>query len=483
MPSYQSQILDELPRYEKLATQEGANNRPVPLATQPDRNEATLKFQAGKYCQTEYAEFCRKIPDTEVRLSKLHNATTQASEVCAALTGTPTATIQKAKEYLVAEQHRLLPLKREASELEAQLRGFKASNDIHQNAYYPKDKLEHVSWIILCGAIETIVNAFFFQNEQGLLGGAVVALVISILNIGSAGIFGNFFRHVNHYERPQKVLGWTSCALFIVTTIFLNSVFSTYRSLYSLIPDPTNVQLGTAAFTEALASAMTIFWFHIPFVDILSFVLFFIGCLLGVFAFYKGYTIDDPYPGYGARDRRTKAAAAAYDDEIEILRSALREQQRALQIKLVATQNIFPQLTTESTQLRSEITTIAQNFASSLMLISTQYLHVLKSYRGWNMATRAIDMPPPTYFKNFPPLDPGVQDVTTPALLMDIASLDQTIAALGTTYLPRLHVRLTEEMEASATINGTIIQSTLDDVTRQAIAAMGGGVATPQVVG
>lgn len=461
MPDYQGQIALELESYQKLGAQEGRQNRPPSNALAPDLAEEKLQAQTNQHRLKEQEKFHRKSNATRQSTAEISTKLVEVNANCEALTLPPSTTESAARHYLVTEKNRLSLLKQKELELRADLNGFKAENGITWLAHYPNDSLLHLSWIALCIAIEMVVNAFFFANEQGLLGGAVVALFLSITNIGLAGFFGGVSRYINHRSPLQKLLGWTSLGLSIITIIYINAVFSTFRSEYQQVTDPEDRGQLTVAFGKALEGASTIFGFHIPFTDILSFVLFFIGCLLGIYALYKGYTFDDPYPGHGARDRRYREAQSAYQAECDKVRKALYELCSQKQTALIRAKNDVFALGARLASLKGDINQSASEYSSTLQRIHNDYHLVLGTYRRSNTAVRAT--PAPNYFSGMPDTSIG-PDGQTDDLQKQLADVNNNFQSLKSSYVDKLTSRLQEETDSATKIAGPSFNAYLDEL-------------------
>lgn len=453
MPSYHGQLASELENYQNLGIHQGRQNLPSTNSISPDESEIKLSNKALHYLLDEKKEFNLRANELSQRLAELDTKLieTQAKSE-ALLTGNITAK-SEANGHLAPNKLKLAALKEEELALLADLNGFKALNRITWLAHYPQDYLHHLSWIFLCVALETLINAFFYENERGLLGGAVVALAISFVNIGLAGVLGYFFRYSNHIDLGAKVLGWFCLAVFFIETIFLNAVFSTFRTAFQQIADPGNVHETKIAFEQALSEAGTIFTLHIPFSDILSFTLFFVGCLLCLYALYKGYTFDDPYPGHGDRDQRYNAARSRYhagEDELRKEVQILLEKRR---LHLESARSLISEIGSQCAIIDGKIVGLANDFQANIQRIAGDYKLVIDSYRKSNAAVRATQSP--TYFQEIINPAANITDNRSAGLLQLVAGLKQRYETLRSSCTDRLASRIQEETIQVAEILGT----------------------------
>jgi hypothetical protein len=169
---------------------------------------------------------------------------------------------------------------------------------------------------------------------------------------------------------------------------------------YGLIDDSGNWIAVKNAFVVAVKEAFGVFALRFPDVDFNSFILFFIGLGCSLIAFYKGYTVDDKYPGHGELDREANAAAKKLADAEEIARI---EAQAELEKKIVELEALRAKIVALS---RNVIATKAQaehaqtTFWATAQTIQKELAVVIEAYRGGNRATRAIRAP--EYFEVMP---------------------------------------------------------------------------------
>jgi hypothetical protein len=160
--------------------------------------------------------------------------------------------------------------------------------------------------------VESAFNGVFFAkgSDFGLLGGIVVAIVISFINVIVAFFLGLFpMRWFNHRNFVIKLAGLIVSLAGLVALVCLHAFSAHYRDA-----------LGIVAEGKALEKAVQTLKAepHIL-ADINSYYLFGLGLLWASLAIWKGYTFDDPYPRYGACYRRAESARESYSDEHSFL--------------------------------------------------------------------------------------------------------------------------------------------------------------------
>lgn len=456
-PEYSGEIANYLDNYKKHAIAQGKQNQPPSGAQAPDQYEIELKAAATKFAHHERGRFATRLSLIQSETAAVKNELDRDVAKCIELLNS-SDTYHVAVQDLVAKKDSLVKAK--ATELRrlASLNGFKAEHGLTRDARYPKDHVAHLSVISIVIVIEMLVNAFFYKNESGLLGGSMVALAVSVVNIGSAGMFGYFFRYKNHKDKSSVILGWAALAFFVLVTVYLNAVFSTFRTEYQNLVNPSDAAETGRAFTKALASAVTIFSLNIPFSDFLSFVLFFIGFLLGVLAFYKGYTFDDAYPGYGEVDRHYREAEREFTELTEKARHELQEKlggrRAALQSLQGAITHVIGRISTAETNLVS----IKRLHESTLASIQRDYRLVLETYRMVNKSIRTT--PIPDYFTDYPDVS-EISDQSAQLASQELAKTKASAVDTQSTYRDRLSMEIQNVTEQIAKALGEVFSEYL----------------------
>jgi hypothetical protein len=186
--------------------------------------------------------------------------------------------------------------------------------------------------LLVLFVFEVGLNGFFLArgSELGYLGGAVEAITFALLNIGVSFLTGAVgARELHHRNYIRKLFGlvWVLC--YVALAIGINLALAHYREVMGALVSDAGREVLVRLQNSPLA---------IP--DIRSWLLFGIGLLCSFIAFGDSYLIFDPYPGYGALEKRRSAAYEAYirrkneliamlleirDEAIEILEEASRD--------------------------------------------------------------------------------------------------------------------------------------------------------------
>ncbi len=250
-----------------------------------------------------------------------------------------TKACQDLKELVVEQTPALQSLQRDAQGAIEDIKKFKKNNELERDADIPDKRVVSVCILILTFLIEVFVNGFFFsgQVEGGFVEGFGQALLISVFNVGIVGLLAaiviRYSRHCRDLPRMAGYLGIVFVAVFVV----LGNLFAAhYRDAlpYDYPPEPpanaTPAQLAGSvascwggdtadvANEEALC-LLTTRWFILE--GFMSYMLMVFGigfCAVGA---WKWGSLDDPYPGYGKRERKRRKTAQELDEyRIQILK-------------------------------------------------------------------------------------------------------------------------------------------------------------------
>jgi hypothetical protein len=425
--SYSGSVAKRAAEYRRLGEREAANHRPASGATHPDSNEVSLRSEADSLTADEQrifgailAEADKTSLDTESRIIDLKADIQQAL-------GDSTLGPQIDVE-LSAERGQLIEVTASRIRREVDWRSFRAHNGITASAQYPDSLIFHWAVILSLALAETVANAFFYENANGLIGGFVVAAAVAVVNMGSATALGSLYRRKNLTASDQKYFGWACLVLFIPLTLFCNALFAAFRSSYQTLTDPSDPMQLREGFKEAWAEALRIFVLKFHFLDLSSFLLFMTGIALSLLAFWKGYTSDDPHPGYSKLDKALKAAkaeeAAGQARVKQKIKDFLHGHRAHLQGLAGQTGTLIGMLSNSLSKVELAQRTALANAAS----IERDYHLVLDGYRQANLAIRGTE--PPAYFAEKATTAGAIKTDAAPLLTAQIEELLKALDVL-----------------------------------------------------
>ena len=183
---------------------------------------------------------------------------------------------------------------------EKELRAFRYHNNLlDRTPTYPESVLFHFALVIVAIVVEGVANSYFFgqASDLGLLGGFFTAFLVSVANVAISMLAGVLFLRLVESRKQDLESSW-GCRVCLVILVFLGVLHLTiahYRELLTRNPD-----------ADILAALQPMFENPFALRDMESLLLVAIGVVISAFGIYKGYTLDDRYPGYGPVYRKWK---------------------------------------------------------------------------------------------------------------------------------------------------------------------------------
>ena len=180
-----------------------------------------------------------------------------------------------------------------------------------------------VSIIVLCALIEVVLNASLLMevNPFGLVGSAMQMGLIMAVNILSGALaMGYALRCRNLVSSFKRMVAWMTIILLVAFSGVFNLLVGHFRdsmqaALGNVVANPF-VMLENDALPRLLADPFGLDSFQ-------SYLLILLGLLFFGIVSWKGYQSDDPYPGYGRRDRLLNAIKNNYGDKLEEARHGI----------------------------------------------------------------------------------------------------------------------------------------------------------------
>ena len=273
------------------------------------------------------------------------------------------------------------------------LNGFMETNQLTRPASYPQSHFFLFSLLVLLLVIESGFNAFLIgeASEFGVLGGFVEMIAISLVNLIMGFAIGHFV--LPQFSRRSFLWRLIFLVVFLVGATALasfNLFVGHYRDVISVAPSDFGiVDFGAQALQRVLREPLGL-------QDFKSWLFMMMGLIFSAAALIDGWKWDDPYPGYGPRDRQHKQLVNDYGRLYERLQQTLVNLVEECKAEI-------DEIAQRASQHKEELITI-QRRANDLreklrryydqLEIDGQYL--LQVYRQANLAARSSD--PPGYF-------------------------------------------------------------------------------------
>lgn len=458
---------------ERLGISEGGINKPDSASDSPDLNEVKLIVQAKQFVEVEISEKTDSFVDAEKKLRDIDQSVEVVEARCRAMIDHDLRQ-SSFHSALVENEQRLVKACADSLESKAALNAFKKKNGIDEPAQYPADMLYHFSLLILFVALETAVNAFFYQGASGLLGGAIVAFAVSAINMGIAALLGATCRYKNLLDPRSKYIGYGSIVVFIVLAIVLNLIFSTFRIQYELLQaevlerglDDATPAMLIIAFKQAVLEAFGVFALSFPNIDVMSFILFFVGILCSLFAFWKGYKHDDKFPGHGEMDRIYKKN----ENEFSALKQdsydkAVNQVNKELLAFEEAKNSLISSHRTAGA-LKAKVQGAQATFEGNVRKIQGELNLVLEAYRGANKAVRTTAAP--SYFAETPNVVPDDDAKRLSSLIKNIEDVLEKSKNISDEIVPKLSSKSHEFREKINYLTQEPFQTFMNEIVKKA---------------
>lgn len=463
--NYQGEISSSLAEYRNKGHKEASKHRPPTDATGMDHNETSLLSNSEKWLVDEQRLFDFSVTDaSRAGVEAQQKAVELQAKVDQLVSDT--SLLSTIEADMSGDRQALVAATEARMKTEVDYRSFRATNGITEQARYPESHVMHFAIVLGLALLETIINAFFYENAQGLMGGFTVALGVAAVNMGGAMMLGSGFRYKNLAALEMKIMGWLCLALFLVFSIYCNALFASFRAEYQLLVDPSEYIQLRQAFALAAGEAKKIFVFDMQVADLTSFILLGLGVFLSLLAFYKGYTFDDRFPGHGFKDRNMVAAQRAELEKQDLLRQKVKDflQHRRGEVQAAIH---------EPAQLINRVSSRLADLQNAQAMLKTQsesvqrdFALVLGAYRDANTSVRATD--PPKYFKEIPDLTHRVSDAGATPLVQSLNRALEELKALREKHQVPLNDRLSQLQGAAAAIMSKTFTQFLADVELEA---------------
>jgi hypothetical protein len=410
----------------KLARENAAKEIPHSDASTSDHVEEGLKAHLRGLETDQGTVFARRLRSLKQALGNLtsdldfHALAAQVNHVCQRAAGE----VERGRAAFFGMRNQFVNLTNE-------LNDFRRDNALTR--IEPRNQggqIFKVGLILFLLAVETVINANFFApaTQQGLIGGAVMALAVSVVNLGVSFYIGwKGIPLKNCVDKQQRFLGRASFVFWFLFILLVNLVAGHYREVLLLSVDDPLVSPGVAALSAFSTSPFGI-------ADLTSWYLVLIGCFAATLAVVDGYNYDDPYPGYGDLWRRHHALTQEMSNEIEDQHDDLEEHFSELNSEFQQRLSSLGSRKQKFDVYCQQINNLKAEFKAFQSQLSSVFSTVINQYRSENAANRQTS--PPQYFNEPPVFEPTFLLATEddPAFVLGVQeAIDQ-----GGKQLPKL---------------------------------------------
>jgi len=196
----------------------------------------------------------------------------------------------------------LARLRQEQSLRHRDLRHFMRERGLSREAHYPASRVLHLAFVAVLVVAESIGNSGFFAlgSDLGLLGGFVLAVSVSLINVVTGCLAGFFcFRWRNSQNRRLRNVATAGVVAYVVFALLFNLAVARFRdaAIYAGGSGLVGIdQVLSLTHPLSLAGA----------------ALLVVGLIASVLSAWKGFRLDDAVPHFGDRHRRYKSAEADF---------------------------------------------------------------------------------------------------------------------------------------------------------------------------
>lgn len=242
------------------------------------------------------------------------------------------------------------------------------------------------SLTIILIVVEAAMNAYLFSqgNEFGLLGGALAAAIVSVVNVGGSALLGYMARYIHRRNWIIKLGGLLFVLTWIAFAVTINLGVAHFRD---------GLEAGIAWRQAAEAAVPGLMANPLGLASIESWLLAAIGVLISTLAFRKGWHTDDPYPGYGRVERSLKVAREAYVRELDLALDDLAKTRDQAISDLQDANEQVRQGIGEAVDTLFGQSALGAHLVAFLDQCDVKVAHLLASYRDANRAARTTPAP------------------------------------------------------------------------------------------
>jgi hypothetical protein len=404
-----------------LAKKAAKDNLPATSSSRMDANELVFIADLGKAATAatmtlngSLSDIYRGITtiDVEAEKAELDNAINKIE-----------AELKKAYEGQVAE---LEEYKTEASLRQDDLDKFKKEHRLTMEAKPEGSIINTIAIILSALVIETMLNSNLLADASsfGLIGGAIMAITISAINI----VIG----FSNHIGKARATIAYI-CLTFGALIIFVfNLLIGHYREVLLENPDSSGVA-AVSQFTEGM--------FNLTSIE--SIFLVFIGLIVSGLSYWKGMSQNDKYPGYSQvtklRDSSRAGLYEAKEDALEDLNAISDDCEENLQ-KLLKKVTVDYSRCTALYSMFDQQQRLYESYISDLFQTGEI---ALSRYRQVNLSNRNDDAP--AYFDKEIKID-FKQNPTIPELPDIKHKLNEVVENFGS-RIPSLKIEFARVVE------------------------------------
>lgn len=268
----------------------------------------------------------------------------------------------------------------------AALVAFQKRHGLDRPAYERPSIVKTMAIVVFFLIVETLLNGVLFagKNELGLVGGVFIAALISIVNIGVAGLAGSYSRFAAHRNGIVKLLGVLIILGWLAFSIALNLGVAHFRDAVETLGD----------WAVATQSSMdTLIATPLELESIESWLLMGWGMLISILTFLKFALSGEPYPGYARISERRRRAVVDFEEILQDALESLEERRDEAIGELNEASDLVRERLGDAIDALYGRRMMHSHLQAFLEQCDVKATSLLKRYRDENRAQRTEDVP------------------------------------------------------------------------------------------
>ena len=275
------------------------------------------------------------------------------------------------------------------------LNQFREKHRLPKFAVYPQNTVVHWLWIPVVMIIESFAGANLLGSVSrgGVIEGWILAIVLTIVNVLLGLLAGMSWRYKNCKTGLMKTIP-------IVGSLFCSLLAACWNILAGHVRD-VFVVAEQSGMLEAPDNAFATAWQTmlerpVPWESLSSAGLAIVGIAVFALTAYKSYTADDPFPGYGKKQRLVEYLRERYQHGLNMALEELKETRDKANEEISNIQSRYEMDRSVWMNTTNKLLTIVGDFEMQLRQYDKDLAFLLSAYTTANLAERTTD--PPSYF-------------------------------------------------------------------------------------
>jgi hypothetical protein len=334
-----AELVDQF-KLKERARARGIENLPASDSRRLDGPETEVVEHCGDLFTDRLTEYNRHRASFEERMRKLETAGADA----AGRDDLVERACLDMKEAVDEERTELEDRARTAQKAIGDVHQFRREEGLTRDADYPDNRWLLGGLLAVLVLVETAINGLFFgaNVSGGMVAGTSYAVLISAVNVVALGwLAALLLRMTRHGDPLQKIAGWIGLAFVVAVALAFNFLVGHYREALAVDypPEPVATVVDSEAANagaeacwrgpdeaDADQEALCLFMQNpVRLGGFYSYLLLLIGVLWWLAGTADWFKLDDPYPGYGKKDRRRRKAERKLSDERTEMLEDLKE--------------------------------------------------------------------------------------------------------------------------------------------------------------